>query len=524
MDYDFIVVGSGFGGSVSALRLAEKGYRVAVLEQGRRISPEDMALADRSPRHLFWLPALGLKGYFQQSLFRHVTIVHGAGVGGGSLVYAAVLLEPPTAFFRDPIWRDLGVDWQAELTPHFATARQMLGCTPNPYMGEMDDYLRQTAVSLNAADSFDTTPLGIYFGQPDVTAPDPYFGGRGPARTGCRQCGACLTGCQYNAKNSLDQNYLYLAEKLGAVLLPERQVTHISALNEGYAVYVVNPLDRKRPYTPLTTRKVILAAGVLGTLKILFHSRDVTRTLPHVSPQLGQVVRTNSEAITGILSRNPDAQLSEGGPAITSHFYANSHTHITQNRFPPGYTFMRYYTGPLVDGARPLPRALQTVGAYLRQPRRATASARSQNWHQRISVLSTMQVLDNQISFSYGRSPLTGFRYGLQSQSAAGKRAPTYIPEANQAARIFAQHSGGDPQNTLLESVGNLSITAHILGGTHMGSGPENGVIDTNHELFGHPGLYVVDGTAVSANVGVNPSLTITALAERCMARITAKT
>jgi cholesterol oxidase len=523
MDYDVIIIGSGFGGSVSALRLAEKGYRVAVLEQGRRISPADMAAADHDPRALFWLPGLGLKGYFAQWFFQHATIVGGVGVGGGSLVYAAVLLDPPSAFFRDPAWRDLNSDWQEELRPHYATAKRMLGVTPNPYFAEMDKYLRQTAVSLHAGHTFDTVPLGIYMGQPGVTELDPFFAGRGPARTGCRQCGQCLTGCRHNAKNSLDKNYLYLAEQLGVQVLPERQVTLIRPIPGGYAVEMRHPFKKWVRHASLRAAKVILAAGVLGTLKLLFHSRDVAGTLPHVSPQLGQLVRTNSEAITGVLSNDPQAQLAEGGPAITSHFYANEYTHITQNRFPPGYSFMKWYTGPLVDGERPLRRALRTLAHYARHPEQATRSLRSANWHQRVSVLSTMQVLDNQIAFTYGRSPLTGFRYGLQTATASGKRAPVYIPEANEAARQFAAHSGGLPQNTLLESVANLSITAHILGGCHIGGSPDEGVIDANHELFGYPGLYVVDGSAIPANVGVNPSLTITALAERAMSRMPGK-
>lgn len=520
MDYDVIIIGSGFGGSVAALRLAEKGYRVAVLEQGRRIGPAEMRAADTDPRRLFWMPKVGLKGYFTQSIFQHTTIVGGVGVGGGSLVYAAVLLEPPPAFYSDPVWRDLHPDWREELAPYYAVAKKMLGVQPNPYFAEMDTYLRETAVALNAADSFGPVPLGIYFGEPRLTVGDPFFEGRGPARTGCRQCGQCLTGCPHNAKNSLDKNYLYLAEQAGVKVLPERKATVIQPIEGGYAVEMVNPLRRGVRYAPLRAARVILAAGVLGTLRLLFHCRDVAGTLPNLSPQLGRVVRTNSEAITGILSRDPAANLAEGGPAITTHFYANDHTHITQNRFPPGYTFMKWYTGPLVDGERPFPRALTTIGQYLRHPRQATQSARSQNWHQRISVLSTMQVLDNQIAFTYGRSPLAAYQYELMSVSAENKRAPAYIPEANEAARLFAQASGGEPQNTLLESVGNLSITAHILGGCHIGGSAETGVIDANHELFGYPGLYVVDGSAAPANIGVNPSLTITALAERAISRM----
>jgi cholesterol oxidase len=522
-DYDVLIVGSGFGGSVVALRLSQKGYRVAVLEQGRRIVPADMEAASRSFRQLMWMPSLRMTGFFRQAVFQHVGIVGGVGVGGGSLVYAAVLLEPKAAFFQDPAWNQLGVDWQAELAPHYAQAKQMLGRSLNPYRHTMDDYLQQTAVAQQAAPTYDTTPLGIYFGEPGITRDDPYFAGQGPARTGCRLCGECLTGCPHNAKNSLDKNYLYLAEQLGAQILPEHQVQWIRPLSEGgYELQCVHPW-RRHTYAPLRARKIVLAAGVLGTLSILFHSRDVARTMPHISPQLGRVVRTNSEAIVAVLSQDEAAALAEGGPTITSHYYPNEQTHITQNRFPTGYEFMKWYMGPLVDGASPPRRAARTVGRLLRHPRQSTVAMRARRWRQRISVLTVMQQTDNQVAFRYGRSPFIGFGHGLMSQVVDGQRAPTYLPEANEAARAFAAASGGTPLNMLPESVANLAITAHILGGCPMGQTAVDGVIDAHHELFGYPGVYVVDGSAVSANVGVNPSLTITALAERAMSQIPVK-
>ncbi|MCA9991449.1 MAG: GMC family oxidoreductase [Anaerolineales bacterium] len=517
MDYDVIIIGSGFGGSVAALRLAQRGRRVAVLEQGRRITPDDMRAADESLRRLLWLPRLGMHGFFVQHIFRHVGIVGGVGVGGGSLVYAAVLLEPGRAFFEDPAWHNLAVDWAAELRPHYATARQMLGSAPNPHHGLMDDYLRQTASDLGAGHTFDTVPLGIYFSdRPGEETPDPYFAGRGPARSGCTGCGGCLTGCTYGAKNSLDKNYLYLAEQLGATILPQRQATLIRPLpGGGYEVSLRNPLERRQRLQPLRAQQVVVAAGVLGTLQLLFHCRNVARTLPAISPRLGQQVRTNSEAVVSILHEADAPRVDEGGPTITSHFYPNGHTHITQNRFPAGYNFMRYYMGPLVDESRPGRRALKTLGRLLAQPRRSTRAWRGAAWHQRTSVLTVMQQLDSQIAFRYGRGLYTGFARGLLTHPAGGQRTPAYIPEANAAARAFAAASGGQPLNTLPESVANLSVTAHILGGCPMGRSAGEGVIDTGHQVFGYPGLYVVDGSAVSANVGVNPSLTITALAER---------
>ena len=521
-DYDALIVGSGFGGSVSALRMSEKGYRVAVLEQGRRIGRPEMEAAENSLRSLLWAPALGLKGFFTQNVFQHLNVVGGVGVGGGSLVYAAVLLEPRQDFFADPAWSEMGIDWQAELRPNYDLASRMLGCTVQPHFHQMDAFLQQTAAALDAEDTFGPVPLGIYFGQPDVPHPDPYFNGRGPARTGCKLCGACLTGCMHSAKNTLDKNYLYLAEAAGAEVLPERQVVSIHPLRGGYELEMVNPLNRAQRYPALRAPLVVLAAGVLGTLQLLFRCRDEHCTLPGISGQLGRLVRTNSEAIVGILSPDLEIDLTYG-PTISSHFYPNSYTHITQNRFPRGYTFMKWYSGPLVDGARPLRRALRTLAMFIFQPGRSTVSWRARNWHRRISALTVMQNLDNRVAFRYGRGLLSLFRKGLQSVSVPGRSAPTYLPEANQAARRYAQAAQGIPLNTIFESLFNISTTAHILGGCQIGADPQQGVIDSNHQVFGYPGLYVVDGSAIPANVGVNPSLTITALAERCMSLIPEK-
>lgn len=509
MDYDLIVIGSGFGGSVAALRSSEKGYRVAVLEMGRRVSKADIEKANRSPLNLFWMPALGLKGFFTQSFFKHVTIVGGVGVGGGSLVYAATLLEPKQAFYLDPAWGALGSDLESELRPHYLTASKMLGRVTCPIFHIQDEYLKQTAQALGVGETFGPVPLGIFFGGENT--PDPFFGGDGPARNGCVECGACLAGCAHGAKNTLDKNYLYLAEKGGAQILPEHKATLIQPIEGGYRIEMVNPLN-DRPYPSRTTRQVILAAGVLGTLELLFRCR-AAGTLPNLSALLGQRVRTNSEAIVGILSKDSALDLTHG-PAISSDFHANAYTHITQNRLPPSYGFMKWYSGPLVDGAKPLLRALKVLAYFLRHPLEATASLRvRENWHQRMTLLSVMQNLDNQMAFRWSGL----FGKSLQSVSLSGRRAPAYIPEANQAARAYAKISNGVPHNSVFESVMNMSVTAHVLGGCPIGADAHSGVIDSRHEVFGHPGLFVLDGSAIPANVGVNPSLTITALAERAM-------
>jgi cholesterol oxidase len=523
MDYDVVIIGSGFGGSVPALRLSQKGYRVAVLEQGRRISPEDMRAADRSIRKLFWIPRIGFRGFFVQHLFRHVGIVGGVGVGGGSLVYAAVLLKPSAAFFRDPAWSGLGIDWERELSPHYATAEAMLGRTPNPDHGKMDDWLRATAEAMGAEQTFGSVPQGIYFGRAGVTEPDPFFDGAGPARTGCTRCGGCLTGCADGAKNSLDKNYLHLAQNLGAEILPERKVVSLRPLEGGgYEVRTVHPLRPGRGQSPLRAQRVIVSAGVVGTLDLLFKCRDQQRTLPNISSRLGDVVRTNSEAIVGALSPDPGDDLTYGA-AISSHFHPNAHTHITQNRFPPGYDFMRWYMGPLVDGPRALSRAVRTVLASVLHPIRTLKTLFARNWHKRITVLTVMQNLDSQIAFRRGRRLLWPFTPMLHSRAGPDGGTPAYIPEANEAARKLAEHIGGTAHNNMLESVGNLSVTAHILGGCGMSATPDSGVIDVDHQVFGYPGLYVCDASAIPANVGVNPALTITALAERFSSRFPGK-
>lgn len=513
--YDVVIVGSGFGGSVSALRLAEQGYKVAVLEQGRRLSADDLKQAGQNSRDLAWAPALGMHGILAQDVFQHLGVVRGIGVGGGSLVYAAVLLEPGQRFYNDPTWTDLSLNWETELAPHYQTAKYMLGVTDNPYHNIQDQWLEQTAKQMGAHQTFSTVPQGIYFGDPDQEIEDPFFNGKGPKRRGCSRCGSCITGCSFGAKNSLDKNYLYQAEQLGVKIYAETKVSHLECLNdgEGYLIHTEHPW-KKIPKQIIQAKKVILAAGVVGTLEILFASRDRYKTLAMISKQLGEHVRTNSEAIVSILSNDKDVDVTQG-TTISSHFHADEGTHITQNRFPASYEFMKFYMGPLVSHTSPIKRLFKVLGKLLFQPIQSTVSWRVKAWHKRISVLTVMQQADNELRFVYGRTLLRGGRRFLKSQMSVGERSPSFIPLANKAAKHFAEASHGIAQNNLLESVGNLSVTAHLLGGAVMAADPSKGVIDTNHQVFGYPNLYVVDGSAIPVNVGVNPSLTITALAER---------
>jgi cholesterol oxidase len=513
-DCDYLVVGSGFGGAVSALRLAEKGYRVIVLEQGRRIGPEQIAAGRRSLREFAWQPELGMHGFFWQRFFRHVGIIGGCGVGGGSLVFGGVLLEPDDRLYSDPAWARLGVDWRSELRPQYETAKRMLGRALNPSLTEMDEHLKTTAEAMGAGDTFGPEPLAIFFGAKGETVPDPFFGGEGPARAGCRLCGGCFAGCPYGSKNSLDYNYLHLAERRGVEIRAEQRVVRIEPLTQGgYEIHARHPCRAHR-YPAVRARNVVLAAGVLGTLELLFHPRDRDRTLPNVSPRLGRQVRTNSEAITAILSRDGETDLSRG-PAISSHFYPDPSTRVFQNRLAENENFLRFHYGPLIDGERPATRARRTIAQMVAHPARTLAVWGARDFTKRASVLVTMQQLDNELAFRYGRLPIAPWRKGLRSVAVSGSRAPTYLPIANQATRAFAKASVGEPLNMLIESVANKSSTAHILGGAVIGANRELGVIDTRHQVFGHPGLYVVDASAIPVNLGVNPSLTITALAER---------
>ncbi|MEC8427201.1 MAG: GMC family oxidoreductase [Pseudomonadota bacterium] len=517
--YDYIVIGSGFGGSVSALRLAEKGYRVAVLEQGGRISPAQMREGATKVSKVAWLPQLGWKGPLAQTFFRHVGLIRGVGVGGGSLVYAAVLLKPKDAFYQSDAWRDLA-DWKSELAPHYETAERMLGRQTNPHQSEMDWQIKRAAESLGVGDTWGAVPQGIFFGEPGVEVEDPFFDGKGPKRTGCNQCGHCISGCDLGAKNSLDKNYLYFAEKLGVKVFPHTRVEKLIPRNTGgYTIETIRSEDGKRRKVSFSADKIVMSAGVVGTLELLFKCRDKYRTLPDISQRLGDTVRTNSEALVASLSRDKNQDLSDGA-TISSDFYYGDDTHITQNRIPPSQSFMRFYMGPLVDDNVPWRRALKTLWQFVRHPLLSTASWRASNWHKRVTVLTVMQVVDNALSMRWRRVWWAPWRKGLVSQVDQGQHLPAYLEKANRAARALAQENDGIALNMMGESIANLAMTAHILGGCKIGENRDSGVVDCEQRLFGYPDIYVADASVIPANVGVNPSLTITAMSERCMSLV----
>ncbi|MGE5453177.1 MAG: FAD-dependent oxidoreductase [Acidobacteriota bacterium] len=526
MDFDVAIIGSGFGGAVAALRAAQKGLRVVVMEQGRWITPTDMAQAAQHPSRLLWQPRLGLNGFFAQDFYRHMSLVRGIAVGGGSIVYAAVLLQPQQGFYDDPAWRHLpDRNWRQELAPHFQAAQTMLGPTDNPRQTQQDAWLLQTARRLGVAHRFGPMPQAIHFGDATgtgVVAADPYFNGAGPERASCTFCGNCTTGCAVGAKNSLDKNYLHLAQQRGVRIISEHRVEQIFPLDGGGYRLAFKPVGRRATggvagEQSLTAERVIVAGGVVGTLELLLACRDRYRTLPNLSAALGQHVRTNSETIAAVTHPGRVPGLRDGS-TISTHFYLDD-LHVHQNRFSPAHRILRWQVGDLVNDPLPWRRALKTAAGFALHPVRSTASMRAgRDWADRTTVLLAMRADDSQLAFRYGRSWAAAGRWCLQSTLPKGQARPlTYLPIAQQVVQTYAQVSGGTPGNTLLESLANLSVTAHVLGGAVMASSPAHGVIDERHEAFGHPGLFVMDASAIPANVGVNPSLTITAMAERAM-------
>lgn len=529
--YDYVIIGSGFGGSVSALRLAEKGYRVLVLERGKRFRDQDFPKSNWLIWKYLWAPGLRCFGVLQISPFKDMFVLHGSGVGGGSLGYANVLLQPTEATFNEPGWQS-PLPWGEVLRPYFALSQRMLGVTTSPQLGPADHLLRQIAAELGQEHTFKPTEVGIFFGEPGEEGqevPDPYFGGRGPARSGCQHCGGCMVGCWHNGKNTLVKNYLYLAEAAGTQVLAESQVEDIRPLPEAagegarYEVayhrstaWLIKPARRVR------TRNVIVSAGALGTLRLLFRCRDLTRSLPELSPRLGDMVRTNSESLTGVVARNMEVDYSKG-IAITSVFHADAVTTVEPVRYPRGSSFMRLLSGPFIDDQDPgWLRLVKTIGQVLRHPVDFLQTHILSDWAQRSTILLVMQNVDNRVRLRLGRSIFTLFRLNLVSQpeNESAKRIPSKLPVAHQVTRRMAAKIGAVPAGSINESLLNTSMTAHIMGGCPFGENADQGVIGTDFQVHNYPGLYVLDGSVMPANPGVNPSLTITAMTEYAMSLI----
>jgi cholesterol oxidase len=528
--YDYVIVGSGFGGSVSAMRLAEKGHSVLILEKGKRYDDSDFASSNWQFWKYIWMPAIRAYGILQISILRGLMVLHGVGVGGGSLGYANVLEIPTEETFTTPAWNQ-PIPWGEVLRPHYATARRMLGVGRNPNLWKADFILEEIARERAASASFRATDVGAFFGPAGITVPDPYFGGEGPERAGCRHCGGCMVGCRYNAKNTLPKNYLYFAQRHGAQLQAEVEVTNIRPLPPA-----PGPAARTAPLYEVEfqsstrllarsgqnvrARHVILSAGVMGTMNLLLKLRDDKRSLDKLSPRLGHMVRTNSEALLGSLARSSAINYS-AGVAISSIYKHDEITRVEPVRYPDGSSLMRFLAAPLIDTDVSVPvRIMRFLGWAVTHPLDFLRALVLPGWAHNVTILLVMQDADNRMRFRMGRSAFTLFRRALVAEPEPGYEIQAQVRGSHKLTRDFAQRTNGIALGSIGENLLNLPTTAHILGGAPMGKDASEGVVDTNFEVHNYPGLYIIDGSIMPANPGVNPSLTITALAEYAMSKI----
>ena len=523
-DHDVVIIGSGFGGSVAALRLAEKGYRVHVYEAGRRFEDSDFAKTNWDVRRYLWAPALGCFGVQRIHRLPHVMILAGAGVGGGSLNYANTLYQPGSDFFADRQWPE--GDWEAELSKHYRTASRMLGVVDQyPAAGPVEEMMRGAAADLGVEATFRLAPTGVFYGAPGVTVPDPFFGGDGPDRTGCTFCGNCMVGCRVGAKNTLMKNYLALAERRGVTIEPLRTVTEVVPRRRGGFNVTTTQTGSlvNRRVKRVSAEQVIFAGGTWGTQQLL-HRMKGSGALPKLSDALGTLTRTNSEALDGAVAVDvPETMGLASGVAITTSFHIDERTHVENVRYGPGSNLMGMLATVLVPGDRGLGARL---GSLLRQIVRAPLTALRlsslKRWSERGVIALVMQNADNSLTLSLKRRFGGLMKPGLTSAQGEGEPNPSYLPGAHTAVKAIAarlqQASGvrAEARGSWPEVFG-IPLTAHFLGGAVVSASAEQGVVDEYHRVWSYPGLHVVDGAAVPANPGVNPSLTITAMAERAL-------
>jgi len=520
-DYDVLVIGSGFGGSVTALRLTEKGYKVGVLEAGARFTDADFADNSWDLKKYLYAPSAGCYGIQRIDMVKDCLILAGAGVGGGSLVYANTLYEPLAPFYQDPSWAHI-TDWRAELAPYYDQAKRMLGVVTYPRMTPSDEVMKQVADEMGVGDSFHATPVGVFFGGPEQSpgaeVDDPYFGGVGPRRNTCTDCGECMTGCRHNAKNTLVKNYLYLAERNGAEVHPLTTVTRVRPLpGGGYQVdtrWTKAKLSRRRATKTFTAEQVVFSAAALGTQKLL-HRLKAEGDLPRVSDRLGHLTRTNSESILGAIApQGADVDYTDG-VAITSSWHPDEHTHIEPVRYGKGSNAMSLMQTVLTDGDGPDPRWKVWLKELWKERKRVRDLYDVKHWSERVVIALVMQSVDNSIT-TFPKK--VAGKWILSSKQGHGEPNPTWIPAANDAVRRMAAAMGGGTAGGTIGEPFNRPLTAHFIGGCTIGDSPATGVVDPYQRMYGHPGLHIVDGSTISANLGVNPSLTITAQAERAMA------
>lgn len=531
--YDYVIIGSGFGGSVAAMRLTEKGYSVLVLEKGKRFTEETYAKTNWQFWKYLWMPAIRGHGIMQISILKGVMVLHGAGVGGGSLGYSNVLEVPNDETFATPAW-NTPIAWGQALRPHYETAQHMLGVERNKKLWKADNVLREIAEERGMGHTFRPTDVGVFLGEAGVTVPDPYFGGEGPARTGCNYCGACMVGCRYNSKNTLPKNYLYFAEKNGAKIIAEAEVVNVKPLTPttlpsgewqgvraGYEVTYHNPTSLFKRKTKVRARNVIFSASVLGTMRLLLHLRDTS--LPNLSLKLGHMVRTNSEALLGSLARKSDINYSEG-VCISSIYNHDKATRVEPVRYPDGSSLMRYLAAPLIDTDVSVPmRLLRILVWMITHPIDFAKAAFLPGWAHNTTILLVMQNTDTRMRFRIGRSAYTLFRRGLVAAKEPGYEISAQVAGSHELARDLARRTNGIALGSIGENLLGLPTTAHILGGAPIGRDASEGAVDENFQVHNYPGLYIIDGSIMPANPGVNPSLTITALAEYAMSKVPRK-
>lgn len=513
-DYDYIIIGSGFGGSVSALRLSEKGYKVLVIEKGKRFSKNDFPKSNWNVKKWLWIPALKFFGIFKITFYRHVGILSGVGVGGGSLVYANTLPVPKKEFFTAKSWSHLA-DWENELKPFYDTAKKMLGVTKNPRMEIGDKILKQISGDLKIENQFELTDVAVYFGETDKASPDPYFNGMGPERSGCNFCGGCMVGCRYNAKNTLDKNYLYLAERLGAEILPEHKVITVNTINDdggegGYKITCHSSTKFFKNKKIFSAKCIVFSGGVLGTVPLLLKLKNTT--LKKLSDKAGCRIRTNSESLLGVTSTTEDYVFSDG-IAISSILHTDKYSHLEPVRYPSGSGFWRLQVLPMVQGKNIFIRLKKIFGEMITHPIKNGRLYFVKDWAKKTQILLFMRTIDSTLKFEKGI-------FRMKSKLEDGTAPTAFIPESQSLAKRFAAIVNGTPGALLNETLLGIPTTAHILGGAVMGKDSADGVIDKDNKVFGYENMYVCDGSMISANPGVNPSLTITAITERAMSKI----
>lgn len=518
MEYDYIIIGSGFGGSVSALRLSKKGYKVLVVEKGKWFEAKDFPKTNWNFKKWLWIPRLRLFGIMKLTIFKHVAILSGTGVGGGSLVYANTLPVPKSTFFKTGSWSKLN-DWEIELAPYYETALKMLGATKAPKLFDADLGLKKVAQNLGMEDKFDATNVAVYFGEENVTKDDPYFDGEGPDRKGCNHCGACMTGCRNNSKNTLDKNYLYLAQKHGAEILAEHEVYDVKPINtengeNGYEISIKTSTKIVSRKKKISSKGVIFSGGVLGTIKLLLKLKDAS--LPNISDKLGQDIRTNNETLVSVSSLEKDKNYSKG-VAIGSILHTDENSHLEVCRYSEGSNAWKLMHLPYVTGKTVLSRLAKILWSVIKSPFKYFKVYFVNSWAKQTVVLLFMQTLDSTLRFKRNR---LGF---MRSSVSSGKKPTPFIPESIKLIKEYSKAVNGVSTSFALETLAGIPSTAHILGGAVMGDNTTEGVIDKDNKVFGYENLYIIDGSMISANPGVNPSLSITAIAERAMAQIPAK-